>query len=305
MTLLISIGRVVERLFVRCRSAWTTETSGRLRAGSLVVVLLASILLIELDRLTLLPSSIGDVLPEVNHLAAISWSVTLLLIYEIFELILSLEKSVAASIAAHLEVFSLILIHDAFKLLSEFGEPISVTDQWRPMLVMSADAIGAIALFVIANVFRRMQRHSRITRDDSTQRSFVALKRLLALVLFLVLIGLLVGDLLRGFRGEFGMRTFDLFFTTLVFVDVLLAMLSLAFTQSHPVVFRNFAFAFVAVMLRLALASDEFYRPAIGVVAGLVALAVTFAYNDALRPVQALRPEHDHGSDDAEGDQQP
>jgi hypothetical protein len=90
---------------------------------------------------------------------------------------------------------------------------------------------------------------------------------------------LLLYDGYRIATGAGAIRLFDIFFTTLVFADVLLAIVSLGFSQRYAVVFRNFGFAFVAVLLRLALTSEAFYRPAVGVTAGLFAVGITVVYN--------------------------
>ncbi len=268
---------------------WSGRLAAGLRASALVAVFLGSIAMIEADRQGILPGAVGDFLPEVNHLAAIGWTVSLLLVFELVALTLSLAKSVAGTLGAHLEVYSLILLRDAFVQLSEFGEPLETAGHMETTLSMLADAAGAIVLFVIVNIYGRMQRHHPITPNDLSQQRFVAIKKLIGLSLMVVLVGLLTLEVRQVLNGGEDFRVFDIFFTALVFVDVLLALVSLGFSDSHPIVFRNFGFAFVAVMLRLALASEDFYRPALGVVAGLIALGVAWAYNDALRPVQAIR----------------
>lgn len=246
------------------------------RSIALGTTLLGGVALIELRRLGLVPTA-WDALPTV-HLVAIAWTVTVLLVFEIVEMILALGRSFSETVARHLQVYSLVLLRDAFAELSHFPEPVAVAlEDLHALGVMGADAAGAIALFAAAVWFRRLQRHAPITADASAVDTFRAIKKSIAFVMLLVFAALLGGDVAMAFRG----RSFDLLFTVLIFVDVLLAIVSLGFTDMRAIIFRNFGFAFAAILLRLAIASPEFIRPALGVAAAIVAIAVTFAFNFA------------------------
>ena len=64
-------------------------------------------------------------------------------------------------------------------------------------------------------------------------------------------------------------RWFDAFFTALIFADVLVVLISLRYTDTYAVVFRNAGFALATVVLRLALVA-----PAVpGVLLGVGATA--------------------------------
>ena len=193
------------------------------------------------------------------------------------------------------------LLRDAFLKLGSFPEPISVTTEGLHRVgVMGADAGGAIVLFLAAGLFARMQRHTPITTDQADGRSFRALKSVLVSGLLLVL-GALCGYRLLALVGPFNAPpVLDTYFTVLVFVDVLLAFTSLAFTQTPAIVFRNFGFAFSAILLRLAVASPEFIRPSLGLAGAVAAIAVTFAYNistDQTGEQPAVDPDVDSEAD--------
>jgi len=203
----------------------------------------------------------------------------------VMEMIFSLGESVANSVARHLQVYALVLLRDAFSELAGFPEPIRVTGEYaREVGVMATDAAGAILLFVCAAFFSRMQRHVPITLDTLGGRRFVEIKKVIALGLVVVLAVLSFRDLYSLLWGEKTHRLFDTFFTILVFVDVLLAVVSLGITDNPAIIFRNFGFAFAAILLRLAIASPEFVRPALGLAGGLTAIAVTVAYNIGRAP---------------------
>lgn len=280
------------------RDMWLSRSSKTIRACSLVAIFLGGLAVIELRRLSLLgDGSFAEAIPT-NHLASIRWTVSVILVFEIVRLVLVLERSVANMLSGQLEVYSLILLRDAFIPLESFGEPLNLTGQSEVVMAMIADATGAILLFLICQYFMRLQQHQPITEDDTSSERFVAIKKIIATGLLLLLLGLIIADARMVMMTGKVLRVFDIFFTVFVFVDVLLALVSMSFSRSHPVVFRNFGFAFVAVLLRLALAAPEFARPALGVEAGVFAVFLTVVYNYAMRGTFSLIPSRSgqHGS---------
>lgn len=271
-------------------SIWDGKRSRHARSVSLVAVLVGGAALIELGY-WLWPTSRPMWLPRV-HLAAISWSINILLLYELVDMAFAILKSVARSVARHLQLYALVLLRDAFLKLESFPEPIKLSaEDLRTVGVMVADAAGGVLLFVAAAVFARLQRHTPITLDTAEGERFRSVK----CVIVFLLLGLLVTLCVMRGLGAAGLASpipiLDTFFTVLVFVDVLLAFVSLAFTTNPAIVFRNFGFAFSAILLRLALASPEYIRPALGVAGAVTAISITLAYNLAT-DTRARTPEH-------------
>jgi hypothetical protein len=258
--------------------AWDRRGVRRVRSASLVLVLAGGVALIEAGR-WLWPESGPLWLPKV-HLAAISWSISLLLLFELVETAFTISKSVASSVARLLQLFALVLLRDAFSKLAVFPEPIVVrVEDLSTIAIMASDAAGGIVLIVAAAVFTRLQRHTPITADVGGGELFGAIKRIVVILLLGVLVGLCVLRI-GGLMGVAGVYpAIDTYLTILVFVDVLLAFISLAFTTNPAIVFRNFGFAFAAILLRLAVASPELVRPVLAVAGALTALAITIAYN--------------------------
>lgn len=275
--MLTALASVVDTL-----EAWyTSRVAQRVRALTLALTLIGGVLLIELENREI--SSLLET--SYTHLAAIAWTVTLLLIFEIVELVFSLRRSVATSVGRHLQIFALVLLRDAFAKLSSFPEPIAVTpEQYHAIAVMGSDVVAAVVLFVLATLFERLQAHTPITTNRLHAEAFVRIKKLIVLGLFISLVAMVAGQLF-AVGGNADFKLFDTFFTLLVFVDVLLAVVSLGFADNSSIVFRNFGFAFSAIILRLAIASPEFVRPTLGVAAGVLAVGITLAFNYAMRPV--------------------
>ncbi|MBV5326887.1 MAG: hypothetical protein JZU65_04505, partial [Chlorobium sp.] len=77
-------------------------------------------------------------------------------------------------------------------------------------------------------------------------------------------------------------QTFDffaIFYTILVFSDVLLVLVSLRYSSNYQIVFRNSGFAVATVVVRLALTAPPYYNVLLGVGAMVFAIGITVAYN--------------------------
>jgi hypothetical protein len=274
-------------LFDRLESRWETLATQRRVASALTLVFLLGMVIIELNRRGWLPADIAEHVP-LMHFDAILWAFTLLLLAEVVSLIFALAKSVATAVGKQLEIMSLILVRQSFKELTQFPEPIewSETVQTQVLYILS-DAFGALVIFAILVLYTRLQRHQPISSDADERSSFVAAKKLVALVLLasLAIIGIQVvtswsdgsieGTLFNAFSEEY----FEIFYTLLIFADVLLVLISLRYSIAYPIVFRYFGFAVATVLIRLALTAPRFIDAGLGVTAAIFAVGLTWLYN--------------------------
>jgi len=272
-----------ERLYDRLEAAWLMPATQRFAEQSLVVLFLASLCVIELSRQGLLPGRLGLLVPT-KHFYAIHIAFGALLLYEVTGLIFGLARSVANALGQQLEILSLILLRGSFEELIHFDEPVqweafvgSVVD--NPILHLITDAVGALAVFVLLGFYYRMQRHQPISEDAHDREAFVTAKKMVALGLFAgyVIIGL--GCLRQLLGGEGPLLFFESFYTLLIFCDVLIVLISIRYTSTYRVVFRNSAFAVSTVLIRLALTAPPYFNVLIGVTAAAFAVALTQAYN--------------------------
>lgn len=274
--------RTSARLFDALEHRWKTALTRRVLARCLTAAFLVSVILIELSRLGWLPHILGHPMPT-NHFHAISWTVTLLLIVEVLDLVFGLAGSVSRAIGKQLEIFSLVLLRKTFDELPRFPEPIVVEGHWQALERMGVQAGGALAVFAILIVFYRIQKRKPLSSDATDVASFIAFKKLLCLVLLAAFcfIGAVAGVqslTLADADSTLSLRFFELFYTILVFADVLVVLASLSATLDYPVVFRNFGYAVVTICLRLALAAEPYLNALIGTIAAAFALAISFAY---------------------------
>lgn len=273
--------RFSNRVFDAFEEWWEGKQARRFVAGVLVGGFLISLVLIELNRWGGLPGSIASSV-STNHFKAIDIAFTLFLVVELVGLVVGLATSVADTAGKQFEVFSLILLRRSFKELVKFEEePI----QWsfeagrEAVQYLVVDATAALLIFLTLGVFYTLQRHESITGSRQETLQFVAQKKLVANVLLVFLAGLSVYAVLQPVAGGETIPFFNAFYTTLIFSDVLIVLISLRYSSTYHVVFRNSGFAAATVMIRLALSGPRYFGAALGVGAALFNLGVAAAYS--------------------------
>ncbi len=273
---------VATRVFDRLERWWFTVATQKHIATALTVVFLGGLVVVEARRRGWLPDALADHVPG-KHYYAILVAFTLLLLTEVIELVFALAQSVANAVGKQLEIMSLILIRQSFKELTYFDEPIV----WREMtgevsmrvVYILSDALGALIIFALLAVYYRLQHHQPITRDADEQASFVASKKLIALLLFVGLVVIGANWTVAALAGTTSHGFFEIFYTLLIFADVLIVLISMRYNTPYPVVFRYFGFAVATVLVRLALTAPRIVDAALGVAATLFAVGLTWFYN--------------------------
>jgi hypothetical protein len=96
----------------------------------------------------------------------------------------------------------------------------------------------------------------------------------------------LAGRALLGLQGEF----FESFYSVLVLADILVVLVSLRYSPSYLVMFRNSGLAVAAVLLRVALSAPPYANAALGLAAALFTLGLTVA-STRLAPLLLQRAE--------------
>ena len=276
-------------LYDRLEHVWHADPTRRGIAWLLVIVFLGGLVLIEIERQGLNPWP-GH-LPT-NHFYAVGWALTLLLGVEILDLVFSLTGSVSLSAGKQLEIFSLVLLRKSFSELKDMPEPVVVESFSEPIRHMAADAAGALVIFALVGVYYAMQRHIPISKDESEKQGFVTMKKRIALVLLVAFVALGGLQLTRAATGHTGGEGFfEVFYTLLIFVDVLIALVSIRYSTAYHVVFRYFGLAVVTMFIRLALASPSYLNALLGIGAAAYAVALTYAVNRVVNrvPDRALK----------------
>ncbi len=264
--------------FDRLEGYWESASGRRQTANLLLLVFLVTLVVIEFNRQGWLPAFLAEGM-STTHFAAVSLAFTFFLIIEIVGLVFALAQSVANAAGKQFEIFSLILLREAFKEFQYFEEPIAWEEIREPVMHMLADAGGALVIFVIIGFYYRAQLHRKITADPDAQTNFVAAKKIIALLLLAAFAFIGLNDLWLLATGQEVYPFFKTFYTVLIFSDVLIVLLSLRYTATYNVVFRNSGFALATVTLRIALAAPVYVNVLLGIAASFFVLGLTYAYN--------------------------
>lgn len=269
---------VIASITDRLEHYWEHIIMKRYTGITLVVVYLFMIVLVEFNRQGWLSGPIAEWLP-MSHFFAVEVTFTLLLVTEVIALVFSLTRSFSRSVGIQVEILALILIRDTFKKFTEFGEPLEWSTVSPHMGAMIADSAGALLIFVVLGLYYRVQKHRPITADEVEQATFVTYKKIIALALVAAFGFIAAVDGIRLVTGQPVFPFFETFYTVLIFTDILMVLLSLRFTNSFAVTFRNFGFAVVTVFIRISLIAPPPLNAAIGVGTALFALGLSYVYN--------------------------
>ncbi len=244
----------------------------------LVIVFVSSLILILINNTIELPVYISKHI-SYNYFFAVETVFMLLLTVEIIEMVFVLAHSITDSIAKQFEIFSLILLRQGFKEFSYIELPIELESAIVPAGHLLSDIFGALIIFAGILIFTRMQKHKKITSTTKDNYSFVSAKKGLALIMIAAFIGIGIYDIVLYFSHNKTFQFFAMFYSILIFTDILIVIISLRFSHLYCVVFRNTGFALATILIRFALSLPHYYDAAMGVIAMFFVISVSFIYN--------------------------
>jgi len=266
------------RLFDQAQSFVENERT-RSRVGKgLILFFLASLALIELNTLGLLPASLSASI-SINRFHAVTQTFTLVLVLEVVELVFSLPRSTSRAVAKQFEILALILLRNSFKELTYLPVPIEVMGHTDVLLRIGMNGCGALAVFVLLGAYKYAQRCAPRHWAPEILAKFITAKKLVAL---LVLGALIFMGLLDAYLLVRGLPTFDFFhdfYTLLIFSDILIVLIAQRYMPEFHAIFRNSGFALSTVFIRMALTADTMISVIMGIGAMVFALGLTFASN--------------------------
>ena len=230
-----------------------------------------------------------------EYMTAIYTPFSFILMYEIFELVIIIPKSLTSFISKQYEVISLIFIREVFKDMSHLKN-LNITSENREIFEnITYDILTGIALFFLVIVFNHVNHYRQRYVSNIEIRNFINVKKSLSVLLGIGLIILAIFSFFdwayTGFQvlahGDNYHKPIKLvfykdFFTVMVFVDVFLMILSLIYSRSYDVIFRNAAFGVSTVLIRLSLTSPRPLNQIIAISAvglGIITVAIFIYYN--------------------------
>jgi len=232
-----------------------------------------------------------------NYLHAVYTPFSFILFYEVLLLVLALPQSHTSSVGKQYEIISLIVIRRVFKDIGEYRDPVTWLSQWDASRLVLMDMIAAAVMFILVTFFYRVRRAVAPATEPNDLKTFLRVKKALAVMLVVVLVLLAIYslgvwvieaiDVMRGQSTEM-MRLndyfFPIFFELMVLVDVFLLIVSLPFFERYEYLIRNAGFVISTVLLRFSLSTPQPYDLAIGLVAMIYGLCIlsVFAYHTRL-----------------------
>ncbi len=257
----------------RCEESWHSIQASKITSNLVVSFFMVGIIVTLLSHYQIIDYNIG-------RFFAIELAFSVLLISEIMGLVFILTHSVADSVGKQFEIVSLILLRDSFKEMGHL--PLNVewnTETLLQLLPLLTDALGAVFIFLIIGLFYKAQRHIRITNSPEEQLRFIILKKSVANILLVVFISICVYDLTNFFITNQYQNDFNVYYTILIFTDILILIISLRYSNLYIHLFRYSSFALATVIIRLSLSAPKFYNVLLSVSAGLFVLLVANIYN--------------------------
>lgn len=291
----IAIRRRLAGIFDAIDSPLVRRRLERVVVAAAAVGFLVHLLAITVARLLPdLPQTVFRGLDE-SPLHAVYTPFSVILFYEVLLLVFALAASHTGEIAKQYQIISLIVVRRVFKDIGSFSELENWLAEPEAVRGVLIDMGGAVLMFAIVTAFtflRHVQPKSPIRRD---LQGFIELKKGVAVLLMVVLLALAAINfaswlgLVHGLPlliapppEDVGLFFFPRFFEFMIFTDVFLMIVSLAYYDRYEYVFRNAGFVISTVLLRVSLSTPKPYDLLLGLIAmlyGLMVLSVFAGYS--------------------------
>lgn len=216
-----------------------------------------------------------------SPLAALYTPFSILLVYEVYELIRAIPSSFSVAVGKQFEVVTLLIVRDVFKNLSLF-DPSTVGENYVEIALVVAECVAFLFLFYTALSFHYYgsgTKLSTVPQEDVAR--FISYKKTISFLLFiiyiLVAIFSFIGWLYLVSKGQVvvSKEIFFLdFFTFLILVDIFILLFSYKLSHDFVHLARNTGFVLSTVILRVAIGSKGFPAIALFILGGALGLAI-------------------------------
>lgn len=266
------------RLYDTLHAFWEHPATMRKVAAITLGIYLLGLAGIEAKRLGYMPPELAGLVPD-SHIGAIHLAFTVILCVEVVGLIFSISASFSRSVGKQLEILALILLRNAFKELGHLSEPVTVAQHWEPVVYIATYALGALFVFIGLRVFMHISPHGHLIPERDLRQRYVVSKKLLALILLVVTVGIGLYDIWAWFLKGEQRNFFVTIYTILIFADITLVLLAQRYMPSFHAVFRNSGFVVGTLLMRLALSATPPLDTAISVFATVYVLLLVWGMN--------------------------
>ena len=206
---------------------------------------------------------------------------SILLVYEVYQLIRTIPDSFSSSVGKQYEIATLLVVRDILKRLSE----VEGTEGWEissDLGFLLVECAAFLALFYTSLTYFRISDNSTKSGDMSGDIAvFVESKRLVAnfmLIVFLLTAAYSFFTWIASVQdggGSVSRVIFFLdFFTFLILADILILLVSYWFYTDFGNLARNTGFVLSTVIIRVAISSEGVSAMVLFTLSGLLGLAI-------------------------------
>ena len=249
------------------------------------------------------PQTLFEGLDE-SPLHAVYTPFSVILFYEVVLLVFALAASHTGEIAKQYQIVSLIVVRRVFKDIGSFSELENWLAEPDAVKAVLLDMAGAMLMFLIVTAFTWLRHVMPTTPMHRDLQGFI-LKKAVAVLLLVVLVALATVNLVSWLGWGKGLPValapppadvdlffFPRFFEFMIFTDVFLLIVSLAYYDRYEHVFRNAGYVISTVLLRVSLSTPKPYDLLLALTAMLYGLAVlaVFACFSAIERSAVDRP---------------
>ena len=206
---------------------------------------------------------------------------SILLVYEVYQLIRTIPDSFSSSVGKQYEIATLLVVRDILKRLSE----VEATEGWEissDLGFLLVECAAFLALFYTSLTYFRISDNSTKSGDMSGDIAvFVESKRLVAnfmLIVFLLTAAYSFFTWIVSVQdggGSVSRVIFFLdFFTFLILADILILLVSYWFYTDFGNLARNTGFVLSTVIIRVAISSEGVSAMVLFTLSGLLGLAI-------------------------------
>ena len=211
---------------------------------------------------------------------------SVILFYEVLLLVFALAASHTGEIATQYQIISLIVVRRVFKDIGGFSELENWLAEPEAVKAVLIDMAGAVLMFLMVTGFTYLRHKTPKTPIRRDLQKFIELKKAVAVLLLVVLVALAAINLASWLGVMSGLPViltppanvdlffFPRFFEFMIFTDVFLLIVSLAYYDRYEYVFRNAGFVISTVLLRVSLETPKPYDLLLALTAMLYGLAV-------------------------------
>jgi hypothetical protein len=254
----------LENLFQKLSCKKGQETMEKILVYIALVTFIGHVILIFLTyTLPILPF---ESFLSPSYLSAISTPLSLILFYEVYLLVISLSQSIFFSILKQMEIVTLVIIRAVFKALETGSGTLSIFENWSTTSEIGLLFGGSLIAFLMVAIFKILVlRQSNRNNQETDHKLFLWFKNLLSLATLVVLAFLVAIDFLLWLLEISGIYTLNFdylvtLFLLMIFLDIIVFLVSLLFTEDFGIIYIDSVFALVAIFLRFSIFMEPFSK---------------------------------------------